>query len=155
MKIEIVENTPQEISEKMWQDLENYDKSNGIDTNYKRFSLIAKNDNEEVIGALEGYTVFAEVYVGELWVDAVYRGKGYGRKLLQELERQFQGKGFLNISLCTSEFQAPGFYKKCGFELEFVRKNHQYPKLTKYFFIKYFHNNEQAQGILKVPVKVI
>ncbi|MDR1254909.1 MAG: GNAT family N-acetyltransferase [Puniceicoccales bacterium] len=48
--------------------------------------------------------------------------KGYGRKLLQELELQFEGKGFWNINLCTSEFQAPEFYKKCGFELEFIRK---------------------------------
>lgn len=29
-------------------------------------------------------------------------------------------------------------YEKCGFELEFVRKNKSNPKLTKYFFIKYF-----------------
>ncbi|MDR1254908.1 MAG: hypothetical protein LBJ78_02640 [Puniceicoccales bacterium] len=72
IKVEIVENIPQKIGERMWEDLKEYDKSSGIDTNYKRFSLIMKNDNE-VIGVLEGYTVFAEIYVGELWIYSVYK----------------------------------------------------------------------------------
>jgi ribosomal protein S18 acetylase RimI-like enzyme len=94
-------------------------------------------------------TIFAEIYINEMWIDSKYRNKGFGRLLLSELEKQFEGKGFWNINLCTSEYQAPEFYKKCGFELEFIRKNHQYPKLTKYFFVKYFKNETQTQGILQ------
>ena len=41
-----------------------------------------------------------------------------------------------NINLETNAFQAVGFYKKCGFEVEFVRHNKTNPKLTKTFFIK-------------------
>ena len=29
-------------------------------------------------------------------------------------------------------------YKKCGFEVEFIRENKENPKLTKYFLVKYF-----------------
>ena len=30
-------------------------------------------------------------------------------------------------------------YEKCEFELEFVRKNKNNPKLNKYFYVKYFN----------------
>jgi ribosomal protein S18 acetylase RimI-like enzyme len=148
MKIETAYNIPQEIENRMRKDWEKYDTANGIDLNYKRFSLIMKNDADEVIGLLTAYTVFAEIYVDEMWVDSCHRKKGYGRKMLKELEQRFEGKGFWNINLCTSEYQAPEFYKKCGFKLEFIRKNQQHPKLTKYFYVKYFQNETQTQGIL-------
>ena len=47
-------------------------------------------------------------------------------------------KGFENINLTTYGFQAPEFYKKCGFEVEFIRKNKENPKLDKYYLVKYF-----------------
>jgi len=76
------------------------------------------------------------------------RGKGLERKLLNELEDRFQGRGYNNINLVTSEFQAPEFYKKCGFKQEFVRVNKHNRKLTKIFFIKYFNDEAQTQRIL-------
>ena len=84
----------------------------------------------------------------DIWVDPAYRTTGLGRKMLQSLEDRFRGQGYNNINLVTSEFQAPGFYKKCGFELEFIRKNKQNPKLTKYFFVKFFDDGIETQGML-------
>lgn len=148
MKIEIVNKIPIDIGKKMRKDWKNYDDSHGIDLNFNRFNMIMRDDNSEVIGLLSADTIFAEIYVDEMWVDSSHRKKGYGHKLLNELECRFEEKGYWNINLCTSDFQAPEFYKKCGFELEFVRKNFKHPKLTKYFFIKYFKNEIQNQGIL-------
>ena len=51
--------------------------------------------------------------------------------------------------MVTSAFQAPGFYEKCGFQAEFVRVNKKNPKLTKTFFVKFFNDEVQTQGILK------
>lgn len=42
------------------------------------------------------------------------------------------------MNLSTYGFQAPEFYKKCGFTLEFIREDKKNPKLTKYFFVKFF-----------------
>ncbi|KTD41273.1 GNAT family acetyltransferase [Legionella parisiensis] len=50
-----------------------------------------------------------------------------GRILLQALGEQFQGNGFNNINLATSAFQAPDFYKKCGFQIELIRENIKNP----------------------------
>ena len=66
-----------------------------------------------------------------------YRNKHIGSKLVEEVEKYFENKGFENINLTTYEFQAPEFYKKCGFEVEFIRENKQNKKLNKYFLVKY------------------
>ena len=147
--IEFVDKLPADIEEKMSQDLEAYENGHGIDVNYKKFSIILRDPSNTPIGVLNAYTAFAEVYVDDIWVHKSLRGKGYGRQLLQTLENHFKNKGFNNINLVTSAFQAPEFYKKCGFKEEFVRKNPKHPKLTKTFFIKYFEDEEQTQGILK------
>ena len=42
------------------------------------------------------------------------------------------------------------FYQKCGFEIEFVRKNQCHPKLSKIFLVKFFDGDDQCRGILSV-----
>lgn len=148
-KVEFVDNLSKEIEEIMSNDLVEYESSHGIDVNYKKFSLVLSDEGGNPIGILNAFTAFAEIYVDDLWVHKSYRGQGYGRKLLEELEAHFAGKGFNNINLVTSAFNAPEFYKKCGFIAEFVRENKKNPKLTKTSFIKYFQDEIQTQGILQ------
>ena len=112
-----------------------YEKEQGVAINYQRFSFIAE-DNGQVIGVLDGYTAYAEVYIDDLWVDEDSRNRGVASRLIEQLEAHFAGSLFDYICLCTSEFQAPGFYEKCGFKLEFKRLNEQNSKFNKYFFIK-------------------
>jgi len=125
-----------------------YEKSHGIYDEYEKFNIIATLD-KEVIGVLSGYTVFAEIYVDNLWIDKNHRKKGYGRKILLYLENKYKDSGYNNINLVTSAFQAPKFYENCGYELEFVRKNIYNPKLSKYFYIKYFDNTHQSKGMIE------
>jgi len=68
---------------------------------------------------------------------------------LKGLEDHFKGQGFNNINLVTNQFNAPEFYKKCGFQAEFTRQNLKNPQLTKTFFIKFFEDEVQNQGILQ------
>lgn len=149
MTVEFFDEISVAIEEKMRQDLIRYEKSCGIDVNYKKFSLILRDDNKEVIGVLNAFTAFSEIYIDDMWVETSSRGKGYGKKLIDSLLQHFEGKGFNNINLCTSAFQAPEFYKKCGFKLEFIRENKQNPKLTKFFFVRFFKNQIQNQGVAK------
>ena len=146
--IRFVDQLCEPIEEKMRDDLVSYETSHGVDVNYKRFALVLSDDQNTTLGVLNAFTAFAEIYIDDMWVDSHYRGKGYGRKLIQALEDYLKGKGFNNINLVTNQFQAPEFYKKCGFELEFIRKNIKNSKLTKFFFIKYFGDEKQTQGIL-------
>ena len=113
-----------------------YEEQNIISCNYTPFCFVAKND-DTIVGAISGATFFAEIYIDELVVKEAYRGKGIGTELIDTVLEYYKDYGFNNINCCTNEFQAPGFYEKCGFELEFVRKNKANPKLSKYFYIKY------------------
>lgn len=114
-----------------------YEQAHSIDINFRRFALLLHDDQGALLGALQAYTAYAEIYVEDLWVAAEIRRCGYGRLLLQRLEHEFTGKGYHNINLVTNAFQAPDFYVKCGYSVEFVRVNAQNPRLTKTFFVKY------------------
>lgn len=113
-KIEMTETLSEEIEEKMRKDLVEYGSSHGIDVNYKKFALVLKDESGNTLGVLNAFTAFSEVYVDDMWVDSSCRGKGYGRKLLQELENRFEGKGFNNINLVTSAFNAPEPGYRCS-----------------------------------------
>lgn len=65
-------------------------------------------------------------------------GKQVGSRLLMTVENHFKDRGFDNINLTTYAFQAPEFYQKFGFQIEFVRENTENPKLAKYFLVKKF-----------------
>ncbi len=133
--VEYVENFEDidKIADKL---LTEYDKENEVEYNFKKFSFIAK-ENNKIVGYLTGFSYYAEVTINNLVVEKECRGRGVGKKLINHVVRCFKDRGFNNINLVTNAFQAPVFYKNCGFTLEFVRENKSNPKLTKYFFIKY------------------
>lgn len=110
---------------------------NGVICNYEPFTFIAK-ENNELVGIITGHSYYKEVHINDLIIFEQYRNKHIGSKLLETVENYYKNKGFENINLSTYNFQAPEFYKKCGFEVEFIRENKNNHKLTKYFFVKYF-----------------
>lgn len=146
--MEFLENIPDELEKIIADGHVLYEAEHGIVCHHQRFGFVTRDENGEIIGALFAYKAFAEIYVDDLWVKENLRNQGVGTALLEALEKRFQGEGFNNISLVTYQFQAPEFYKKCGFSLEFIRKNVQHPKLTKFFFIKYFNEEREMQGVL-------
>lgn len=136
MLIEKVELT-EEIEQLIEKEQVEYETKNDIVCNYTPFCFVAKKDNK-IVGIIAGATYFSEVYIDELVVDKQYRGHHIGTKLINTVEEYYKDYGFNNMNTCTNEFQAPKFYEKCGFELEFVRYNKENPKFNKYFYIKYF-----------------
>jgi len=105
--------------------------------NYQPFNFIAK-ENDKIIALITGHSYYKEVYIGDLIVLEQYRNKHIGTQLLQVVEDYYKDKGFDNMNLTTYEFQAPDFYKKCGFDVEFIRENKENSKLNKYFLVKHF-----------------
>ena len=82
-----------------------------------------------------GHAYYNEVHIRDLIVDEAYRRSGLGSRLVGAVESTFKGTEYDFITLTTFGFQAPEFYKKLGFEVEFIRENSD-PKLSKYFFKK-------------------
>lgn len=142
-RIRFADALPKDLEDRRERGHIEHEASKGIVCNYKKFFITIENEAHEIVGVLQAYTAWVEIYVEDLWVDTKYQGRGYGTKLMRTLEKYFQGKGYDYINLVTSEFSVPDFYKKCGFQVEFIRRNNYNPRLTKYFFIKYFDNKSQ------------
>ena len=102
--------------------------------NYEEFCFVAEDDGK-IAGVITGRAYYNEVHIGDLIVEKNYRRDGVGSKLVAAVEYAFKEKGFEKVSLTTFGFQAPEFYKKLGYELEFVRDDKD-PKLSKYFYLK-------------------
>ena len=106
----------------------------GVALNYEEFCFAAE-ENGSIVGVITGRAYYNEVHIGDLIVGKECRRDGVGSKLVAAVEDAFAGKGYENIALTTFGFQAPEFYKKLGYELEFVREDKD-PRLSKYFYIK-------------------
>lgn len=137
LKFEYLKKLDESLDKIIDDEFEEQSLENNVKCNYVPLYIVAK-ENGEIVGALTGYTCYDEVYIEELIVLKKHRGKGIGIKLMEEVENHFKNKGLNNINLVTNGFQAIDFYKKCGFKLEFVRKNKSNLKLDKYFFVKFF-----------------
>lgn len=105
-----------------------------VDLNFEEYCFVAEEDGE-IVGAITGRAYYNEVHIGDLIIDEKYRRLKVGSELVKAVEEAYVGKGYNKITLTTFGFQAPEFYKKLGYELEFVRKDKD-PKLCKYFYIK-------------------
>ena len=137
INIEYNENLDEEFYKIINVEFNKYAQKNDIVCNYTPFSFIAKEDRK-IVGIITGHSYYKEVHIEDLIVLEEYRNKHIGSMLVKEVEEYFKNKEFENINLTTYGFQAPEFYKKCGFTVEFVRENKDNEKLNKYFLIKYF-----------------
>lgn len=111
-----------------------YAVKNDVALNFEEYCFSAEEDGE-IIGVITGRAYYNEVHIGDLIIDESYRRMNIGTKLVKSVEEAFTGKGYSKITLTTFGFQAPEFYRKLGYSLEFIREDND-PKLCKYFYIK-------------------
>lgn len=136
LNIEYIESLNEELYNLIDTEFNNYATKNDVSCNYTPFNFLAK-DGQKIIGIITGHSYYKEVHISDLIIPESYRNKHVGTKLMEAVENYFKDKNFENINLTTYEFQAPEFYKKCGYKVEFIRENKKEPKLTKYFLIKH------------------
>lgn len=137
LNIEYIKNPDENFYNIIDNEFNKFAIKNGVICNYESFTFIAK-ENNELVRIITGHSYYKEVHINDLIIFEQYRNKHIGSKLLETVENYYRNKGFENINLSTYNFQAPEFYKKCGFQVEFIRENKNNHKLTKYFFVKYF-----------------
>ena len=84
---------------------------------YEVVNLCVKNDQGEIIAGLNSAIKWNWMEIDILWVHHDYRGKGHGKRLLEEAERIARDQQCTFIKLHTFSFQAPDFYPKYGFQV--------------------------------------
>lgn len=90
------------------------------DPGFARLKIFLRDEQREIRGALLGAFYFGWFYVSVLWIDERHRGGGWGEALLRAAEAEAAARGSRGVWLDTFSFQAPGFYRKLGYE-EFAR----------------------------------
>ncbi|MFT3893825.1 MAG: GNAT family N-acetyltransferase [Anaerolineales bacterium] len=83
------------------------------------FGFFVRNEKNEIIAGLSGWTWAQACQIQTLWVDPSLRGQGYGEKLLEAAEAEARTRGCKIVMLESYSFQAPVFYQKHGYELAF------------------------------------
>jgi len=134
MIIKKIDETNERVGNFINKEFTDYAIDCSVDLNFEEYCFVAE-DEDEIVGAIVGRAYYNEVHIGDLIVDEKCRRLRVGSKLVEAVEKAYAGKGYEKISLTTFGFQAPDFYKKQGYTLEFVREDKD-PKLSKYFFIK-------------------
>jgi GNAT superfamily N-acetyltransferase len=74
-------------------------------------------DRERVVAGLGGETYCGWLFIRYLWVSDALRGRGIGRELMGAAEGRALERGCHSAWVDTFSFQAPGFYRKLGYDV--------------------------------------
>lgn len=94
-----------------------------------------KEDGKLIAGLDACMTAFKILYVSTVFVDEAYRRKGYGEKLILEMEKRARELGADTIRLDTFSWQGKEFYEALGYEVVGHYKNPN-DGYEEYFFLK-------------------
>jgi GNAT superfamily N-acetyltransferase len=103
-------------------------KKPGIDIN------IYLKDGKRTVGAILCDTFNYCIYIEVMWIDKDYRGTGLGKRLISKAEKIAKDNGCIFSHTCTLSYQAPEFYKACGYEV--FGKLDDYPNGIIQYFLK-------------------
>jgi len=115
--------------------LSKYNIEQAGDNKFQRLCFALQDSEGEIVGGILGEVYWGWLYIDLLWVKDDLRGRGYGHRLLTQIEDEGRKLGAKNAYLDTFSFQVPDFYKKYGYrvfgELPDFPPGHQRYFLTK------------------------
>lgn len=89
-------------------------KATGIGDQQK-ITVRINDANSEIIGGLRGWTWGTCAGISMVWIHENARRDGWGRRLLSAAEHVARERGCHQIIVSSFTFQAPEFYKRCGY----------------------------------------
>ena len=89
----------------------------------------------KVVGGLYGRTSFGLVYVDRFFMPEGLRRGRIGSRVLAMAEEEGRRRGCTRIALTTLSVQAPGFYRKQGYDVA-ATIDCDPPGLTRYYMMK-------------------
>ena len=82
---------------------------------YKRFA-ISLSEGDKIVGGIVGEVWTTVLFIQFFWIEQKLRGKNCGTRLIKAIEDEARRFGATRSYLDTMSFQAPGFYRACGYE---------------------------------------
>ena len=94
-----------------------------------------EEDGKLIAGLDACITAFRILYVSTVFVEEAYRRKGYGTKLIREMEKRAAAMGVNTIRLDTFNWQGKDFYEAMGYTAAGHYENAD-DGYSEYFFVK-------------------
>jgi len=128
------------IDEPAWEiiggGITDYNTQQAGDDQGKNLCFVLRSPDQEIVGGVIGATYWDWLYINLMWIKDELRGHGYGEQLLMLAEEEGRKRGPRQVYLDTFSFQAPGFYKKYGYEV--FGELHDFPPgYQRYFLTKH------------------
>ena len=79
--------------------------------------VLEDRSSGELIGGLWGRSVYDWLFVEHLFVPEHMRGRGLGTALMRKAEEVAMARECIGVCLDTFDFNAPGFYRKLGYDV--------------------------------------
>lgn len=117
------------------------DKLNVFDENYITYKMdgciqIGIEEDGKIVAGLDAcVTAFKILYVSTVFVDEDYRRKGYGKRLINVMEKRAKDLGVNTIRLDTFSWQGKEFYEALDYEVVGSYENSE-DGYAEYFFLK-------------------
>jgi GNAT superfamily N-acetyltransferase len=81
---------------------------------HKRLAVSLREGNA-IVGGIVGEIWTAVLFIQYFWLEQRLRGRGFGTKLIGAMEDEARKFGATRSYVDTMSFQAPGFYRACGY----------------------------------------
>jgi ribosomal protein S18 acetylase RimI-like enzyme len=91
-------------------------------------------NDHELIGAVVVRIFWGQLHIKNLAVSKKYRGLNLAKKLMERAFAYGRAQGCTFAFVETMNFQAPEFYQKLGFKVDFVRSG--YAKDTSFYYLR-------------------
>lgn len=135
MEIEVLESPDSDLIEFLDKKIDEFNWKNWEIKERKPLAVQLKDEHGEVIAGAAARSFGDWLLLDTLWVSEALRGKNFGEKLLKKIEAAGISRGCKKCLLDTLNFQAMPFYKKYGYDVQWVQEG--YPKEgCKYFMVK-------------------
>lgn len=97
--------------------------------------LVSDPETGEVVGGLVGGTSFGLLRIDRFFLPESMRKQGLGGRIIKAAEEEGRRRGCSRALLTTLSFQAPGFYKRHGWEV-LAQLDGQPPAPTRFLMTK-------------------
>jgi GNAT superfamily N-acetyltransferase len=101
---------------------------------YKRLA-VSLRERGKIVGGIVGEVWTTVLFIQLLWIEQKLRGHDYGTKLIRAIEDEARRLGATQSYVDTMSFQAPGFYRSCGYK-EFGSIDGYPGGVTRHWFTK-------------------
>ena len=90
-------------------------------------------DGHNLVGCVAVQIFWGQLHIKKLFVEENYRGKGFAKALMEHAFEFGRLKECNFAFVETMNFQAPDFYQKLGFKIDFIRD--RYAKETSFYYL--------------------